>query len=151
MADKERDKDQDRTPTDLLESLLAGKKAPGKVPEKKPEEDTIKPESQPTGIPAEPTVQDVKKPVRRKRSTKPEPAPVQEEPSGEKVKATYYISVEAVEALEEGWIQLRRLTPKDKRSQTSKSLIVELAVQMALEELESKGDKSKLAKRISKE
>ena len=89
---------------------------------------TSKPVSKPTG-----------KPVSQK---KPEP----QEPA-EKVKATYYLDAEAVEALEEGWMELRKLADKKDRGQISKSLIVELALKLALEELEKRGAESSLAKK----
>jgi len=52
-----------------------------------------------------------------------------------------------VEALEEGWLELRKLADKKDRGQISKSLIVELALQLALEDLEKKGADSSLARR----
>lgn len=61
------------------------------------------------------------------------------------VKATYYFSPETIEAIEEAWIKLRRLAGTTGRSGVSKSLIVERAIQMALKELDRKGDKSQLA------
>jgi hypothetical protein len=68
--------------------------------------------------------------------------------SGEKLKATYYLAIEAVEALEEGWYQLRKMASTEDRTGISKSLIVETALQMALEELEKTGQKSRIAKVI---
>lgn len=64
----------------------------------------------------------------------------------QKVKATFYLDAETVEALEEGWMELRKLADKKDRGQISKSLIVELALQMALDELEAQGAESLLAK-----
>ena len=60
------------------------------------------------------------------------------------VKATYYFSPETIEAIDEAWMKLRRLAGAG-RSSVSKSLIVEKAIQMALKELASKGDKSQIA------
>jgi hypothetical protein len=127
--------DPDRTPPDLLGSLLSGKK------------------QEPSGIPVDhkagiPERQHTIKPVRqRKPAVKKPPTPPVEEPSDLKIKATFYISTGAVEALEAGWIQLRSLAPKKSRGQISKSLIVELSLQEALQELKSKKDKSILAKK----
>ena len=61
------------------------------------------------------------------------------------VKATYYFSPETIEAIDEAWMKLRRLAGTAGRSSVSKSLIVENAIQMALQELENKGDKSQIA------
>jgi len=63
------------------------------------------------------------------------------------VKATYYLDAEVVEALEEGWMELRKLADKKDRGQISKSLIVELALQLALDDLEKRGADSSLAKK----
>ena len=60
------------------------------------------------------------------------------------IKATYYFSPDTIEAIDDAWMQLRRLAGPE-RSSVSKSLIVETAIQMALKELERKGDKSQLA------
>jgi hypothetical protein len=65
----------------------------------------------------------------------------------QKVKATFYLDAQAVEALEAGWMELRKLADKKDRSQISKSLIVELALKLALEDLEKKGADSSLARR----
>jgi hypothetical protein len=141
--------DRKKTP-DILGSLLGG--ADIETPKKTEDQNTIKPEYHKDSKPeVKPTI----KPVRQKTSPPKDKDLIagkeQEEAPGDKVKATYYISSEIVEALEEGWIQLRRLTPKDQRSQISKSLIVELALQTALEELDNKGSKSLLAKKAKKD
>lgn len=141
--------DRKHTP-DILGSLLGGSDTePPKKPAGQP---TIKPEYHNAGIPEG---QKALKPVGQKRqpAAPPAPAPAKqpEEAPGDKVKATFYISGQVVEDLETAWIQLRKLTPKQLRGQVSKSLIVELAVQMALEDLESKGEKSLLAKKAKKE
>ena len=128
--------DRKKTP-DILGSLLGDTSMPEYhntgIPEyhndsKPVRKSTSKPVSKPTG-----------KPVSQK---KPEP----QEPA-EKVKATYYLDAEAVEALEEGWMELRKLADKKDRGQISKSLIVELALKLALEELEKRGAESSLAKK----
>ena len=69
-----------------------------------------------------------------------------QQPAGDlkPIKATYYFSPETIEAIDEAWMKLRRLAGTG-RSSVSKSLIVEKAIQMALKELEHKGDKSRIA------
>ena len=136
--------DRKKTP-DILGSLLG---------------DTSKPEYHNTGIPeyhndSKPELQPTSKPVRKstgKTVSKPTSKPVSQkkaEPQepAEKVKATYYLDAEVVEALEEGWMELRKLADKKDRGQISKSLIVELALQLALEDLEKRGADSSLAKK----
>jgi len=145
--------DRKKTP-DILGSLLGEIK---ESPKKMVNQNTIEPEYHKDGRPeyhkdGKSEEKHTIKPARQKKSiSTPEPQVKEEETPGDKVKATYYISSEIVESLEEGWIQLRRLTPKDQRAQISKSLIVELALQVALEELESKGSESNLFKRSMKE
>jgi hypothetical protein len=142
--------DRKQTP-DILGSLLGDKKA----------EDTIKPEYHKD---SKPVKQPTSKPVSHKNSktevkstSKPDKATVEapgkpeesvEEASEQKLKATYYLAVEAVDALEEGWYQLRKMASTDNRTSISKSLIVETALQIALEELEKSGQKSSLAKKL---
>ena len=136
--------DRKKTP-DILGSLLG---------------DTIKTEYHNTGIPeyhkdSKPELQPTSKPVRKstgKTVSKPTSKPVsQKKPEAqepaEKVKATYYLDAEVVEALEEGWMELRRLADKKDRGQISKSLIVELSLKMALDELKAQGVNSLLAKK----
>ena len=72
--------------------------------------------------------------------------PVQQQTgTGKAVKATYYFSPGTIEAIDEAWMKLRRLAGVNRRSSISKSLIVEKAVAMALQEFERKGEKSQLA------
>jgi hypothetical protein len=148
--------DRKQTP-DILGSLLGDKKAEEK------EENTIKPEYHKD---SKPVKQPTSKPVSHKNSktevkstSKPDkatvdaPKPAREsstEASEEKVKATYYLAIEAVEALEEGWYQLRKMASTDNRTSISKSLIVETALQIVLEELVKSGQKSRIAKRLLK-
>jgi len=87
------------------------------------------------GIPAN---QQAGKPVNRYDSM-----PVDQQPE-EKVKATYYLGQQTVDALEEAKFKLRRLFPKDKR-QISSSAIVDAALQIVFAELETEGAKSQLA------
>ena len=88
---------------------------------------------------SKPELQPTSKPVSQKKAEPQEPA--------EKIKATYYLDAEVVEALEEGWMELRKLADKKSRGQISKSLIVELALQLALEDLEKRVAESSLAKK----
>ena len=139
--------DRKKTP-DILGSLLG---------------DTIKPEYHNTGIPeyhndSKPELQPTIKPVSQptsKPARKPTSKLVSQKkaeakgPAG-KVKATYYLDAEIVEALEEGWMELRKLADKKDRGQISKSLIVELALKLALDELKTQGVKSLLAKKCRK-
>ena len=136
--------DRKKTP-DILGSLLG---------------DTSKTEYHNTGIPeyhndSKPELQSTSKPVRKSTSktvSKPTSKPVSQkkaEPQepAEKVKATYYLDAEVIEALEEGWMELRKLADKKDRGQISKSLIVELSLKMALDELKAQGENSLLAKK----
>ena len=135
--------DRKKTP-DILGSLLG---------------DTSKTEYHNTGIPeyhkdSKPELQPTSKPVRKstgKTVSKPTSKPVsQKKPEAqpaEKVKATFYLDTEIVETLEEGWMELRKLADKKDRGQISKSLIVELALKLALEDLEKRGAESSLAKK----
>ena len=123
--------DRKKTP-DILGSLLG---------------DTSKPEYHNTGIPeyhndSKPELQSTSKPASQKKAEAEEPA--------EKVKATFYLDSKAVEALEDGWMELRKLADKRSRGRISKSLMVELALQLALEDLQKKGSDSLLAKKLSR-
>lgn len=125
--------DRKKTP-DILGSLLG---------------DTSKTEYHNTGIPeyhndSKPELQPTSKPV-RKPTSKPVSQKKPEAQPAEKVKATFYLDAEIVEALEDGWMELRKLTDKKDRGQISKSLIVELALKMALEDLEKRGAESLLS------
>ena len=137
--------DRKKTP-DILGSLLG---------------DTSKTEYHNTGIPeyhnnSMPELQPTSKTVRKstgKPVSKPTSKPAgqkkaeAEEPA-EKVKATFYLDSKAVEALEDGWMELRKMADKKNRSRISKSLMIELALQMALEDLQKKGSDSLLAKKL---
>ena len=139
--------DRKKTP-DILGSLLG---------------DTGKTEYHNTGIPeyhndSKPELQPTSKPVKQptiKPAGKPTSKPVsqkkaQAEEPAEKVKATFYLDSKAVESLENGWMELRKLADKKSRGQISKSLMVELALQMALEDLQKKGADSLLARKLSR-
>jgi hypothetical protein len=134
---------------DILGNLLGGSE-----PAKKPaDQSTIKPVDHNTGIPVNhkaiiPADQHTIKPAKKRAD--PKPAPKKTEAPGEKIKATFYISSDISDRLEEGWIQLRGLTPKDQRGDISKSLIVEKALQEVLTDLEKRGKDSLLAKKTSR-
>jgi hypothetical protein len=66
------------------------------------------------------------------------------QPGDEKVKATYYLSPQTVDALDDAKLKLRRLLPKSKR-QISTSAIVDAAIQLIITDLDMEGEKSRLA------
>ena len=53
-------------------------------------------------------------------------------------KATYYLSPDVIDSLEESWFQLRRVV-NGSRGKISKSKIVEIALDMAIEDFEKNG------------
>ena len=63
-------------------------------------------------------------------------------------KATYYLSPDVIDSLEESWFQLRRVV-NGSRAKISKSKIVEIALDMAIEDFEKNGQASQLAVRMS--
>lgn len=131
--------DRKKTP-DIMSDLLGGS-AP---------EPTIKPEYHNSGIPVDhKAIKPVSQPATKPAKKKPAPVIQKPEAPGEKVKATFYISSSIVDRLEEGWSELRKISPKEARGEISKSFIVETALQEALEELDSKQTTSLLAKKAS--
>lgn len=62
------------------------------------------------------------------------------------IKVTYYLSPEILEALELAQIQLRKHVGRSERGKISKSLIVEQALQLALDDWDTKKGRSRLAK-----
>ena len=109
--------------------------------------DTSKTEYHNTGIPeyhndSKPVRKPTSKPASQKKDRDQEPAG--------KVKATFYLDSKAVESLEDGWMELRKLADKKSRGRISKSLMVELALQLALEDLRKKGSDSLLAKKLAR-
>jgi len=132
--------DRKKTP-DILNDLLGGAPAPKAEDTGIPASQlTSKPVSQDTGKPAR---HPARKPARQSTSTKAE-QPSPEEP---RLKATYYLSPEAMEALDEAWLKLRKMAKT--RSQISKSLIVEQAILLAAEDLTAKGGQSQLAGKVA--
>jgi hypothetical protein len=71
--------------------------------------------------------------------------PVKKPDSRPSVKATFYLTREALDSLEEARLKLREMARPEGRAKITKSLIVEVAVQLAIEELEAAGEKSPLA------
>ena len=63
-------------------------------------------------------------------------------------KATYYLSPDVIDSLEESWFQLRRVV-NGSRGKISKSKIVEIALDMAIEDFQKNGQASQLAVRMS--
>ncbi|MFA5111116.1 MAG: hypothetical protein WC443_06915 [Desulfobaccales bacterium] len=61
------------------------------------------------------------------------------------VKATFYLTREVLYSLEEARVKLREMARPEGRVKITKSLIVEVAIQLAIEELEASGEKSPLA------
>jgi len=59
---------------------------------------------------------------------------------------TLYLSEDAFDALEDAWLRLRKLAKNGDRKRISKSLIIKEALQLALEEFEAKGEKSRLVR-----
>lgn len=144
-----------RETPDVLGELLGEVPAPAGPPSEKAAEQE-KPEEKPeaeTPSQAEPQEKPTSKPARqqasrtaRQRARKPVELPL----TDEKIKATFYLSPETVDSLESGRLKLRRLAGQDKRGQVSKSLIVELALLVVLEDLRTRDEKSDIAEAISR-
>jgi hypothetical protein len=71
--------------------------------------------------------------------------PVKKPGSRPSVKATFYLTKEVLDSLEEARHKLREMARPEGRAKLTKSLIVEVAIQLATEELEALGEKSPLA------
>ena len=65
------------------------------------------------------------------------------------VKATFYLSREVLFSLEEARLKLRDLARPEGRAKITKSLIVEVAIHLAIEDLEASGEKSPLARMLA--
>jgi len=63
------------------------------------------------------------------------------------VKATFYLTQETVDGLEDAWLQLRR-SSESNRGAITKSLLVRLAIEIALEDLTAKGSASQLVRKL---
>lgn len=66
----------------------------------------------------------------------------------DKVRMTYYLSQDIIDTLDESWYRLRRKTLQKDRDKISKSVMVEVAVRMALEDLEKEGPSSAFLRAI---
>ena len=71
--------------------------------------------------------------------------PVKKPDSRPSVKATFYLTKEVLDSLEEARLKLREMARPEGRAKITKSLIVEVAIQLAIEDLEASGEKSPLA------
>jgi len=120
--------DRRETP-DILGAVLGGE-AP---------ESTSKPASQHDSKPA---IRRTSKPASQKASK-----PVDQD-AGKPTKATFYLSTETLDAMEDGLHQLRKLAGKE-RSRVTKSALVEAALVAALKDLEKKGPASQLAGKLA--
>ena len=128
--------DKRKETPDVLGEIL------GEIPARPEAEE--QPASQPTSKPARRQAGK----TARKPAKKPAPAPMVEEP---KLKATFYLSPSTLDALEEAWLQLRRLAILDDRGRVSKSLIVEMSLLASLQELKEKGEESLLASMMARQ
>ena len=61
------------------------------------------------------------------------------------IKATFYLTREVLFSLEEARLKLRELARPEGRAKITKSLIVEVAIQLAIEGLQASGEQSPLA------
>jgi hypothetical protein len=102
---------------------------------------------------SKPSSQDTSKTVRQhtgKTSSQPTGKTASSEAATEeKRKATYYLSPEAIDALEEAWLSLRRMATTETRNSVSKSAIVDAAILLAVQDLQDKEDESELAAWLS--
>ena len=79
----------------------------------------------------------------------PTSKPVKRPVTRPSVKATFYLSREVLFSLEEARLKLRELARPEGRAKITKSLIVEVAIHLAIEELEASGEKSPLARMLA--
>jgi hypothetical protein len=75
----------------------------------------------------------------------PTSKPVKKPDSRPSVRATFYLTREVLFSLEEARLKPRELARPGGRAKITKSLIVEVAIQLAIEDLEASGEKSPLA------
>jgi hypothetical protein len=64
------------------------------------------------------------------------------------VKATFYLDPVLLDRLEEAWHRLRKWGKGTERAKVSKSLIVEVALELTLQDLEGQGTASPLARKM---
>lgn len=125
--------DRRETP-DILGAVLGGD-APKDAGTPARQQDS-KPARRQTSTPVKPKTS---KPARQKATTP--------EPEAKPTKATFYLSGETLEAMEDALYQLRKLAGQD-RSRVTKSALVEAALETALSDLERKGATSQLASKL---
>lgn len=124
----------DRKPTpDIMGGLLSGRP-----------EDTSTPAGQQASRPAK---RQASKPVQKppEGSSPPHPGSA---PSA-KEKATFYLSPETVEALDDGVYRLKKLARPEHKAKASKSFIVEAALRLVLADLEETGPACQLASMLA--
>lgn len=98
---------------------------------------------------SKPASQHDSKPARRRASktASQKASTPADQPASKPTKATFYLSTETLEAMEDGLHQLRKLAGKD-RSRVTKSALVETALVAALSDLAKKGPASQLASKL---
>ena len=79
----------------------------------------------------------------------PTSKPVKRPVTRPSVKATFYLSREGLFSLEEARLKLREMARPEGRAKITKSLIVEVALHLAIEEMEASGEKSPLARMLA--
>ncbi len=124
--------DRKHTP-DIMSELMAGQSAstPVKQQASKPvKQQASKPVKQQA---SKPVKQQASKPV-KKQASKPEPAAAEES-----IKATFYLSPGAIEALEQLWMKRRQKAEPQQRGRITKSHLVEEAISnLAVSDLKAK-------------
>ena len=70
------------------------------------------------------------------------------QPAGKPGKATFYLSQEALDGLDEAWLKLRKMAKAEERGSISKSAIVELAILLAIKDLQDKESRGYLASHL---
>ena len=71
--------------------------------------------------------------------------PVKKPADRPSVKATFYLTREVLFSLEKARLKQREMARPEGKAKITKSLIVEVAIQLAIEDLEASGEKSPLA------
>jgi hypothetical protein len=61
------------------------------------------------------------------------------------VKASFYLTRDVLVSLEEAGLKLREMARPEGKAKITKSLVVEVAIQLAIEDLDASGEKSPLA------
>ena len=127
----------DRKPTpDIMDGLLSGRPQAPEATSKPVGQRTSKPARRQAGTPAQ-------KP--QEGLSAPDPG----SSAAIKDKATFYLSPDTLEALEDGLYRLKKLAGQKDKTKASKSSIVETALRLVLEDLERKGPDSQLARMLA--